>query len=157
MEATTILVLLGSAAFFVTIGWLARPELQRRSDRRGQIRLACVEAKTIVDLTTPVDHGSALPDTVMLSEITRRIHHLDRRMQELARADLPPKVSESIGDVCRVASSLAAALDAERSFRLASHDKAEAHRARSAERIAMRSYELNAAADELQWLVEAPD
>jgi cob(I)alamin adenosyltransferase len=119
--------------------------------------MACQEARTIVDLTTPVDSGSTMPDTIVLSEVTRRIHHLDRRLQELAGENLPARTLESIEDVRRVASSLAAALDAERSLRLGNHETAAAHRARSAQRIAERSYELNAAVEELQWLVEVED
>lgn len=147
-----VLVIIGGA--FVAAWWLRQTSLRSVDDRQAQIQLVCEDAKAIVDLATPVDNTSALPETTTLSALVRRIHHLDARLRRLTASEASARVTEAIEDVRRVAGSLAAALNAERSLRLNSPKRATAQRARSSERIAERSAELDAAADELQWLAQ---
>lgn len=157
MESVSVLVLIVGLALIAALWWLRQSGLSWTDGRQERIQVVCEEARTIVDLTTPVDDQSALPDTATLSALVRRIHHLDARLRHIAVSERSARVVEAIEDVRRVASSLAAALDAERSLRLGSPKHSVSHRARSSERIAERSAELDAAADELHWLVETED
>ncbi|MGI9612149.1 MAG: hypothetical protein ACR2QO_04515 [Acidimicrobiales bacterium] len=153
MDSAAVLVLIVGLAV-VAAWWLRGRGLRWADSRQERIQLVCEDAKAVVDLATPIDHMSALPDTVTLSALMKRIHHLDARLRPLAANERSARVTEAIEDVRRVAGSLAAALDAERSLRLSSPKGATPQRARSSARIAERSAELDAAADELQWLVQ---
>ena len=109
------------------------------------------EAKAIVDLTTPVGDDPYQPSTPILSAVTRRIDRLDQRLHRLTllplREDLPgsARLTEAIGDLRRVGTSLGSALEAERSLRLGSAVRPLEEREQSARRITERSAELDLA------------
>ncbi len=154
MESIAVLVLAAALVVVAVAWWLREGGHRLANGRQERIRDVCEEARTIVDLATPVDAASALPDTVTLSALVKRIHRLDARLRHISAGGLSARVTEAIEDMRRVASSLAAALDAERFLRLSSPQDSGSHRARSCERIAERSAELDAATDELRWLVD---
>ncbi|MGI9598228.1 MAG: hypothetical protein ACR2QK_18845 [Acidimicrobiales bacterium] len=137
--------------------WSSRQTSLRRSARQSdRIHAACVEARTIVDLTTPPDSNATL-DTSTLSAVFTRLRHLDERLRRMAADEPCSRVVEAIEDVRRVGSLLAAALEAERSLRLRAPKNATDRREQSVERIAACSAELDSASEDLRWLVETVD
>jgi hypothetical protein len=138
--------------------WSSRQTgLRWAAKQNDRIHAACLEARTIVDLTTPMDDGSALLDMPTLSAVARRLHHLDGRLRRMATDEPCSRIAEAIEDVRRVGGSLAAALEAERSLRLRAPTDATQQRAQSVQRIATYSAELDTASEDLQWLVETAD
>lgn len=118
-----------------------------------EVRQACREAKTIVDLVTPTGEGTGPPSTVALTEVATRLRHLDGRLDQVPTR-VPPRVGEAVEDLRRVSLSMGAALDAERTIRLDA-DRYGRTRHRSATRLVIeRSAELDMVVREVLWLVD---
>ncbi len=130
-----------------------RQTLERRKRWESQVRLLCVEARTLVDLLTPGREATELPSTSAIAEVASRLRRLDGRLRPLA-PQAPTRVGEGIEDLQRVALSLGAALEAERAMRVRTESTSRSRQLASAHQIAERAAELDAAAQELLWLVE---
>lgn len=156
MSLGTLLVLVIACVLVYALWSSRRTGLRWTAKQNDRIHAACLEARTIVDLTTPTD-DAALLDTPSLSAVARRLHRLDGRLRRMATEEPCSRIAEAIEDVRRVGSSLAAALEAERSIRLRAPKDATEQRAQSVQRIAACSAEFDSASEDLKWLVETAD
>jgi hypothetical protein len=180
-DAGALALLLASLGFLASavvlaVAWRSRRRVEvpkgdvsfetssQDADWRRQARSVLNDATAIVDLSTPAGVETYQPSTPALSAVMSRLSRLEQRLVRLAgvlarTTDIADgsRITEAISDLRSVASSLTSALDAERALRLGAGERSPEERLQSSRRITRRSSELNLAAGEFGWLIEAED